>query len=182
MRSAALRSAFSRKTTQKSAAPSAATSSTTAWSTVTRGKVSSGASCPPLTATLVAVTASIVTMTPVRGPAQRRPLRIHALAGSVDARLPTNGAIRPNTLMTASDDPNSTRASAPEGTRAFASIKPRFVVPAYCFTSSTRRFLARPSSAALDATGASSPTPAGLSRFASTPCFAASSLTTDAAR
>jgi len=45
------------------------------------------------------------------------------------------------------------------------------VVSSYCFTSSTRRFLARPSSAWFEATGASGPKPWALSRAAATPYF-----------
>src|SRR6185369_2166925 len=52
----------------------------------------------------------------------------------------------------------------------------------YCFTSSTRRFLARPSAVSLGATGESGPEPAGLRRAGGIPCLPVNSPTTAAAR
>ena len=47
----------------------------------------------------------------------------------------------------------------------------------YCFTSSTRRFFARPASPSFEATGESGPTPYPLRRAAETPCVVVNAAT-----
>lgn len=49
---------------------------------------------------------------------------------------------------------------------------------AYCLTSSTRRFFARPDSLSFETVGASGPTPLAVSRAAATRCLACSDRTT----
>ena len=53
---------------------------------------------------------------------------------------------------------------------------------AYCLTSSTLRFLARPSSVSLELTGASGPAPWAMRRAAATPYFVVRAATTASAR
>ena len=62
--------------------------------------------------------------------------------------------------------------------RVSAGNKFRLFFP-YCFTSSTRRFFARPSSLSLEATGADGSSPMALSLAASTPYVAESNCATE---